>query len=225
MNKTKGLILTLLLSGCILNSRTSNFDSLPPIPRPEGWKGVYNGTIGLPWVRVIPSKRALLFKDVPFELIAEKIRACVDMEDSKCKSTNFKNLTSIMVDYAAVPTAAMNALINSEIAKIDDVVAKHKGQPKVSRHKPYDPTKGYNYSSYKGQEYATNYMREITGYVMTLSFYACDKTPPSAPFFVGTACINERRAGAFEAFAFLAEEIVLEHIHNPSVKETIVSLD
>lgn len=223
MNKTKGLILTLLLSGCMANSSGPQFDSLPPIPHPEDWQGRYADTVGLPWVRVIPSKRALLYKDVPFEVIAKKIRSCVNME--KCKNKNFENLTSIMVDYAAVPTGAMTALIHSEIAKIDDVVAKHKGEPQVPGQKPYDPLKGYTYSSYKGQEYATDYKSEITGYVMTLSFYACDKTPPSPPFFVATAYMNERRAGGFEAFSFMAHEIVLEYVNHPNLKQVLICLD
>jgi len=225
MNKKMGALLAcLFLSACHSGVQGPVLEKPPPGENHQAGPTAFYDTVGFPWVHMVPSKRALAYQDVPFHMVQKKVRSSVAMEDAKCRCKRFKGLSMILVDYGVVPTPETENLINSEIQKIHNVVAEYEGKEPVEI-KPFNNVPPGPYAMYRGEPYLMSYKEQPTGYVMTLSFFTNNTRPPCPPMFVGTAFMNEQSAGSFEAFAYMAEEIVLEHIKHPEKKEIHLCLN
>jgi len=74
------------------------------------------------------------------------------------------------------------------------------------------------------EEYSTQYESRPKRYVMTLSFYDCDKLPPDAPIMEETIFMRTDKAPAQEAMRLLAHS-VMEDLHASNLKKLQVSLD
>ena len=245
MRRIIGIALTCVLAGCTYGPEGPVLQEHVEVEPPAmkiGRSRFYYDTVGVPWVHTIPSKRALAYKDVPFAAIAKKVRSCIAMADAKCKCKRFADVTSVLIDYTVIPTPEMEELIDSEIEKIHKVAehynwnapkgmegrlksSKRNNKYKKLAHAANENDKNQEYRMYKGQAYLKTYSPRIDGYVMTLSFYTCNKAPPSPPRFVGTAYMHEQSAGTWEGFSFLVQELVEEHVRHPEKKDILLSFD
>jgi hypothetical protein len=117
MNKSWGVILCFLLSACepllFLNdpSRSIKFKN-SPAPSPDDLYP-YQDSAPLPWVAVIPSKRATQMKEIEFQVIARQLRHDMRFPPFVHK---FNNVKMVLLDYGveATPTTALDHCVVKE---------------------------------------------------------------------------------------------------------------
>jgi hypothetical protein len=99
VKKAIGTVLCLSLAGCQGTVVTTEEGPNPSTTYP------FQGIAPLPWVRVVPSERALQLKEVDFDRIAEQLRYDLNYDPHR---KIFRNVRLVLVDYTILPHEASN---------------------------------------------------------------------------------------------------------------------
>ncbi len=216
MKKMLSLALAVCLSGC--QKAEHKFD-LTPQPVRAGYLP-YRDLVPLPGLKIVPSERSLAYKDVDFGFIDQRIRSSLSMNDDKCSCKRFACVTTVLVDYGVIPAEKMIELVDSQIEKIQQIVDENEGKEEKKKKKK----RPAGMKHYDGQDYEMQYKIKPSGYIITLNFYKNNQSPPAAPAFVGEAYTDELTTGTYEAFQFMIDEIIQEHVKRPDEKKIVVNL-
>ena len=182
MKKAISIFSCFLLGGCMTYMHAEEGPAL-------GTRYPHQDTAPIPWVSVIPSERAIAFKQVDFDGIAHQLRYDMNYNPHRNK---FKNVGRVLVDYAIIP--------NENFEKSD--IELKKG----------------------GQSYPCMYEKKPERYVLTMRFYACNKSLADAPLFEETIAMSTDKAPPQEAMYLMAHTIVEDHQASP-LKKIYVDLN
>lgn len=222
MKKTIGIAACLLLGGCY--NGAPSVDTGPDIST----KWPRQDIAPVPWVRVVPSERTLALKDVSFTTIAEQIRYDINYAPHRNK---FGKVRLILVDYTILPheksplSSTPNAQDQTPPApSVPSVPAQDQSQTPPTPSVPDKANAPATPMVVNNKDSSTQYESRPQRYVMTLSFYECDKLPPDAPIMEETIFMRTNKAAPQEAMRLMAHSIV-EDLHVSNIKKLEVSLD
>lgn len=208
MKKAIGITACVLLGGCSSGAPTVHLGS------DAGTKFPQQDIAPLPWVRTVPSERALAMKTVNFTTIAEQIRYDMNFAPHREK---FKKVRLVFVDYTILPHETLS------LPSMPD--NKSPGNPSNDP-STMDKMNASTQPIKANTDDSTRYESRPQQYVLILSFYECDKFPPDTPSYEETIYMRTDKAPPQEALRLMAHEVI-EDVHSSPehLRKLKVSLD
>lgn len=218
VKKSFGVFVYLLLAGCTGTQMTVQEGPT------EGTKYPLQDTAPMPWVRVVPSDRALDMKEVDFNVVAHQIRNDLNYDPHH---KLFENVKLVLVDYTILPHEDHT----KKISQREEYISPSKGSDHES--KASSKKKGPSEEALEeikmernGATYSPKNESRPQRYMLSISFYESDTFPPGECFREETIFMEAKKAPPQEAIRTMIHNLIEDiHAAPPSLKKIVVSLD